>query len=83
METMLEMSEWLKGAVAVIGLIQMAKNFFKLKPKVWALLLVPLSLGYSYLPELAQNGLGIAAMSQIGYETIIQLVKSKLSVKAG
>lgn len=81
MENFVDLSAWIKGAIAVIGLIQLAKNFVTLKPKLWALLVVPLSVGYAYLPEAAQAGLGIAALSQIGYETIIQLVKDKL--KAG
>ena len=81
MENFVDLSAWLKGAIAVIGLIQLAKNFVTLKPKVWAILVVPIAVGYAYLPEPFQNGLGIAALSQIGYETIIQLVKDKL--KAG
>lgn len=81
MENFIDLSAWLKGAVAVIGIIQLAKNFITLNSKIWALLVVPMAIGYAYLPEPFQNGIGIAALSQIGYETIIQTVKNMTKPK--
>jgi hypothetical protein len=69
----------LGAAVAVAGLIQWAKNWLKTaKPWIWAALLIPLAIGYAYLPEKVQTGLLVAAVAQIGYETLIQPAKNKL-----
>lgn len=69
----------LGAAVAVAGLIQWAKNWLKTaKPWIWAAILIPLSIGYAYLPEKVQTGLLVAAVAQIGYETLIQPAKKKL-----
>lgn len=69
----------LGAAVAVAGLIQWAKNWLKgAKPWVWAALLIPLSIGYAYLPAKIQGALLVAAIAQLGYETLIQPAKRKL-----
>lgn len=69
----------LGAAVAVAGLIQWAKNWLKTaKPWIWAALLIPLAIGYAYLPAKIQGALLVAAVAQLGYETLIQPAKRKL-----
>ena len=69
----------LGAAVAVAGLIQWAKNWLKTaKPWIWAAVLIPLSIGYAYLPERVQTGLLVAAVAQLRYETLTQPAKKKL-----
>lgn len=69
----------LGAAVAVAGLIQWAKNWLKTaKPWVWAAVLIPLAIGYAYLPERVQTGLLVAAIAQLGWDTLIKPAVKKL-----
>lgn len=71
---------WLAGGVAIVGILQWIKG---LAPKTWpawlyAIAVPVLAAGWSVAPPWAQQAAGVLAISQIGYETIIQTVKRKL-----
>jgi len=75
---------WVGGGVVVVGMIQFAKGLFP-KPAqdqipswVWAIIAAGSAIAYAYVPEGIRNALGVLAVSQIGYETILQTVKNKL-----
>lgn len=78
---------WLAGAVIVSGIIQWAKSlgktiFSKEIPSwVWVVILPLISTGAAFAVggQILWNALGIWAISQIGYETIIQSIKNKLA----
>lgn len=71
---------WLAGGVATVGILQWIKG---LAPKTWpawlyALAALVLAAGWAVAPPWARQAAGVLAVSQIGYETIIQTVKRKL-----
>lgn len=80
---------WVGGAIVVSGIIQwtkvLAKSLFKseLPSWVWIVILPLASVGASFSAggQIIWNSLGIWAIAQIGYETIIQTVKNKLATK--
>jgi hypothetical protein len=79
MDYIADLGQILGAAVAVAGIIQWAKNWLKKAPSwVWALVLIPLAIGYAYLPAKIQGALLVAAVAQLGYETLIQPAKRKL-----
>jgi hypothetical protein len=79
MDYLADIGQILGAAVAVAGLIQWAKNWFKgAKPWVWALVLLPLAIGFAYLPERVQTGLLVAAIAQLGWDTLIKPAVKKL-----
>jgi len=70
-------------AVAVVGIIQWFKGMFaKLPTWVWAVASAVGCLGIAaavmYLPSWVLLGLVALAVSQLGYETIVQFIKSKI-----
>lgn len=70
-------------AFGVIGVIQYAKGFLPKAPHwVWAVaqptLCIALGAAYTYLPSWIIYGITALALSQIGYETIIQTIKKKI-----
>ena len=72
-------------AVAVVGLLQWFKGLFKKAPAwVWAAASAVGCLGVAaavfYLPPWVLMGLVALAVAQLGYETIIQFIKSKIPV---
>lgn len=79
---------WVAGGVVVSGIIQWVKSLAKtiftkeIPSWVWVVILPITSFvaSFSLGGEVLWNALGIWAISQIGYETIIQSVKNKLKV---
>lgn len=72
-------------AVAVVGLLQWFKGLFsKLPGWVWALASAVGCMGVAaavfYLPPWVLMGLVALAVAQLGYETIVQFIKSKIPV---
>ena len=72
-------------AVAVVGLIQWFKGLFaKLPSWVWAIASALGCMGVAavvfYLPPWVLMGLVALAVAQLGYETIVQFIKSKIPV---
>lgn len=72
-------------AVAVVGLIQWLKGLFaKLPGWVWAVASAFGCLGVAavvfYLPPWVLMGLVALAVAQLGYETIVQFIKSKIPI---
>jgi len=70
-------------AFGVIGVIQYLKGYLPKAPSiVWALIQPVLCLGfgaaYSLLPSWVTYGVTALALSQIGYETIVQAIKKKI-----
>jgi hypothetical protein len=80
-----ELALWIGGAVTVIGLIQWIKGFVPatVPTWIWAAAAPALAIGYALAPDFVRTGAGILAVSQIGYETIIQAIKQSLAAKAG
>jgi len=74
---------WITGAVAVIGVMEWAKNFAPKAPTwVWAIAMPILAIGYAIAPDFVRLGAGIVAVSHIGYANIIQLIKNKTAKAA-
>ena len=78
---MIEMALYI--AFCVIGIIQYLKGVLcNIPTKVWAilqpLLCVLLAFVWVILPNLVSTGILAFALSQIGYETIIQTIKKKI-----
>jgi len=70
-------------AVAVVGILQWLKGLLPaVKPWVWAAASVVGCLGlaaaFAYLPAFVRVGVVALALAQLGYETIVQLVKRKI-----
>jgi hypothetical protein len=70
-------------AFGVIGIIQYLKGYLPKAPGIlWALLQPALCIGlgatYSLLPSWVSYGVTALALSQIGYETIIKMIKKKI-----
>jgi len=69
-------------AFSAIGIIQYIKGVWKAPTWVWALLQPILCIGFAgvwaELPSWVSTGILALALSQIGYETIIQQVKSRI-----
>jgi len=73
----------LEIAVAVVGLIQWFKGLFSKAPTwVWAVASAVGCMGIAvaviYLPPWVLLGLVALAVSQLGYEGILQFIKSKI-----
>ncbi len=78
---------WTAGAVIVVGVIQWAKGAIPMAPAwTWTILLPLVSLGAATasavqaekMTGLFWDAAGIWAISQLGYEIIIQTIKKKL-----
>jgi len=74
-------------AFSAIGVIQYVKGLVKEVPGwVWALvqpaLCLILAAAWTYMPAWVAQGILALAISQIGYETIIQTVKKRLGTPA-
>jgi len=72
-------------AIAVVGLIEWVKGFFKKAPTwVWAIAAVVGCLGAAavafYLPPWVLLGIVALAIATLGYELIVQFIKSKIPV---
>lgn len=72
-------------AVAVVGLIQWLKGLLTKAPSwVWAVASAVGCMGVAavvfYLPPWVLMGLVALAVAQLGYETIVQFIKSKIPV---
>jgi hypothetical protein len=79
---------WLAGAVAVVGVLQWIKGLAPKAPSwAWSVAMVALSIAAAFAaggPRPWFDALGIAAISQLGYELIIQVVRKKIAgVTAG
>lgn len=74
---------WAGGAITVVGLLQWFKGLAPGAPSwIWGIAAAALALGYAAAPPWAQTGAGILAVSQIGYEQIVQRLKAKLGAGA-
>ena len=84
---MIDVAQWLAGACIAVGLIQWAKGIFKDAPWwVWAFVLPVSSFGAAFASGTDKpiwTALGIWAVSQVGYETIIQFVQKKIKDATG
>jgi hypothetical protein len=80
MDWLVQLGIWASGAVIVVGLMQWAKGLLPKSIPSWAYALaLPIAaIGVALLPQSIFNGLGIMALAQIGYETIVQRVKKRL-----
>lgn len=73
------LASWLAGGVALVGLLQWLKGLVPGAPSwVWGIAAPILAAGWAVAPDWARQAVGVLAVSQIGYETIIQAVKKKL-----
>lgn len=79
------LTDWLPGGIVVVGLLQwikgMAPKNAKINRGVWAAFAALFSIGWAFSPPWLRQGLGVLAVSQIGYETIIQTIRTKLAAK--
>lgn len=76
----------LAAAFAAIGILEYVKGFFKEAPsKSWRLLQPVLCLAFAavaaLLPSWVMVGILALSLSQIGYDVIIQAVKTKIGGK--
>ena len=77
---------WLMGAFSTCGLIQWIKGFIPLGYKdkipswVWGVILPGLCIAWSAAPSWLQAAWGILALTQLGYENIVQVIKKKLEI---
>ncbi len=79
MENLVNLGTWIPGAIVVIGLIQWIKGIASGAPTwVWAAIAPIIAIVYSYSPPAIRDAAGFLAVSQLGYETIIQMIKRKL-----
>ena len=74
----------LAAAFAAIGVLEFIKGFFpRATGKAWRILQPVFCLGFSGLaliaPPWIMTGILALALSQIGYETIIETVKKKVA----
>lgn len=78
--------DWVKIieiAVAVVGIIQWFKGLLTKAPAwVWSVVSAVGCLGVAaaafYLPPWVLHGLMALAVAQLGYETLVQFIKSKI-----
>lgn len=71
--------EWIAGGVTVVGLIQWMKGMGPNVPAwAWSIMAPVLAVAWAFMPPWARQAAGVLAISQVGYETIIQSVKRKL-----
>jgi hypothetical protein len=73
----------LAGAFAAVGVLEYVKGFFgEVKPKAWRLLQPVLCILFAataaLLPSWVMAGVLSLALSQIGYELIIETVRKKI-----
>lgn len=77
-----QFGDWLGGGVTIVGLLQWIKGMvpegIKVPSWVWGLAAAVLASGWAVAPLWARAAAGVLAISQIGYETIIQTIKHKL-----
>lgn len=71
---------------SAIGVIQYLKGFLTKAPTiVWALaspvLCIAFSAAWAIMPSWVSQGILALALSQLGYETIIQTIKNKFGAK--
>ena len=76
----------LSAAFASVGVIEYIKGFLpETKSKLWRLLQPALCLIFAvistYLPSWIMTGILALALSQVGYEVIIETVKKKIGGK--
>jgi hypothetical protein len=90
MVDIIDFATWAAGAVIVVGVMQWAKNLLKKIPTwIWSVVLPIVSLGASAAAAYKEsdyssifwNAAGIWAISQVGYELIVQSIKKKLGAK--
>ena len=78
----MQWAAWLAGAVAVVGLVQWAKNFAPGAPTwVWRIAMPAVAIGVAFASKSSApwfDAMGVAAISQLGYELIVQQVKKRL-----
>lgn len=75
---------WIGGGVTVVGLIQWFKGMAPKAPAwVWSAAAPILAVAWAFAPDWAQRAAGVLAISQVGYETIIQGIKKRLGGGAG
>ena len=78
----------LKTAVAVVGSVEMLKNFtktLKVPGFVWALITIVFGVVYylPFMPEWALNAVVVVSAATLFYDTIVQYFKKKLSGEIG
>ena len=70
------------GGITVAGVIQWAKAWMpKVPSKAWGVVSAVMAAGYALAPAWIRFALGILAVSQLGYETLVQPVKRTLGGK--
>ena len=86
----IDLPTWIAGAVIVVGVMQWCKNLLsKIPSKAWAFVLPIISVGTAFASAIKDedysiivwNALGIWAISQLGYELIVQKIKERLGAK--
>lgn len=71
------------GGLTVTGLIQWIKGLFPgVSPRVWSASAVVLAAGYALAPPWARTAAGILAISQLGYEVLVQPVRRALEARS-
>lgn len=78
----------LKAAVAVVGSVEMLKNFtrtIKVPGFVWALITIVFGVVYSlpFIPDWVLDAVVVISASTLFYDTIVQYFKKKLSGELG
>lgn len=76
----------LSAAFGAIGVLEYIKGFYKGSPSyVWRILQPVLCLGFAavaaFLPAWVMTGILALALSQVGYELILDGVRKKLAVR--
>ena len=81
----LQLAIWLAGAAVVVGLMQWVKGLVPKAPTwVWALCMPLISIGVGFSMKGATpvfDGLGVWAISQLGYDAILKRVIATIAAK--
>ena len=74
-----ELGVWIAGGITVVGIIQWLKGMAPQAPVwLWSLAAPALAVAWEFSPPWARQASGVLAVSQVGYETIIQALKRKI-----
>ena len=74
-----DITTWLAGGLAIAGLIQWIKGLAPKAPVVaWGILSPLMAIGWAYAPEQLRLAAGVLAISQLGWDLLIQPVRRKL-----